>query len=89
MRALSMLCVHIVVLLISMTYDIQCEEYKPKFCDQNYVDSVPFDKLDYKLVRDKWFAEYDKESGRVGEFKLWKHIHESKFCIELNIYDNK
>ncbi len=69
-----------------MTYVIKCEEHKPYFCDQNYVDQILFDELDYKLVRNKWVAEYDRESGRVGEFKQWKNFDESKFYIESNTY---
>jgi hypothetical protein len=66
-----------------MTYFTQCEEYKPEFCDENYIDLVLFDEFDHKIIRDKWFVGYDKDSGRIGKFNFWKHSHESKFCIEF------
>jgi hypothetical protein len=66
-----------------MIYVTQCKKYKTEFCDENYVDLVLFDKFDYKIIRDKWVTEYDKDSGCVEEFKLWKRSHESKFCIEF------
>jgi hypothetical protein len=72
MNIFRICCFYIIAILInSITYVTQCEEYKSEFCDENYVDLVCFDELfDYKIIRDKWVAEDDKESGRVEEFKL-------------------
>lgn len=65
-----------VFLIISLIYNIECEEEIPNFCDQNYVDSVEFDGYVYRITRDKWVADYNQEYNNVTEFKQNENFSE-------------
>jgi hypothetical protein len=55
---------------------MQCKEFAPKFCEQNYIDSVLTNGFNYRIIRDKWIADYNEEENYVTEFKYFKEYSE-------------
>ncbi|CAG2120435.1 unnamed protein product, partial [Medioppia subpectinata] len=40
----------------------------PQFCDHNYVDTILWDGLSYRVTRNEWIAAYDPYERRVSTF---------------------
>ena len=47
-----------------------------QFCDQNFVDAVLWDGIDYKVTRNDWIATYDPRAKSV---EFFTHISEYHF----------
>jgi hypothetical protein len=68
----------------SIICSVKCNANEANFCDQNYIDSVIYDGLNYRIIRNNSLAEYDDRKVKVMEFKeIDKDLGEfftNKFC---------
>ncbi len=71
-----------IILMTSIIYFMQCKEFPPKFCEQNYIDSFLTNGFNYRIIRDKWIADYNEEENNVTEFEYFKEYS------ERNLYCN-
>jgi hypothetical protein len=63
----------------SIICSVKCNANQTNFCDQNYIDSVIYDGLTYRIIRNNSLAEYDDKKGKVMEFReIGKDL--SEFC---------
>ncbi len=58
----------------------------PKFCDHNYVDTVLWDGLSYRVTRSEWIATYDEHHRNVGDFV---HKDDQDFANGMTFITNK